>query len=486
MPSSEVWRGNSTKPPTESGSSMNSISTRLQPPRRCVRSAANRALLGVALILSAAGTAAQTLRPDQPAGLSDPVYCDGFELAPGCGLLPPSETTDLVELEQLSPLVSPNGGVPSIQFRAGWPLIFRASVGTQDMLGIGRVFGEQGFERRGWAFAEVGQGASIVFDDPDGVWSYVIPSNLAHDERILDFYPDPGDVTGVVDDAPSGPLSHDAGLRFNLRPEFGGPLPQQAPDGTMVQSVVPDGVQFGADDDFPGLVILSNVGVGIVMSRLADGWTPLQPRQARNLAGLTTSVGYELTDVQGRTSITSMMVVPRFLFSHIRLQDPCVGSVTFNGAGEPIACAGPAVQRVDGGPVTPLASGGFNDESFVEIRAFVVLPTWNSVSNRLESLDIVVDRNGDGQLTAADAELMGHNVLSNEVVFTFRQIGSDVSSSQIGPYASISFCNGLARPRDLRQSGSDFQFDVDGNGYAVLQELVVCPGGGTGVTRPPQ
>jgi len=426
---------------------------------------------------------AQSLRP-AIAGVGQPIYCDGFEPIAGCGIGPPSAKP--IALEQLSPQMSTGTEILPIQFRAGWPLIYRASIRAQDMLGIGRVFGEQGYEGLGWAFAEVGQGAAIVFSDPDSFWSYVIPSDQPHDERVLDFYPDPGDVTGVVDDAPSGPLSHDPGLRFNLRPEFGGPLPQQAPDGTMVQSVVQDGVQFGADDDFPGLVILSNLGVGIVMTRLADGWNPVSPRQARNLAGLTTSVGYELTDVHGSTSITSMMVVPRFLFSHIRLQDPCVGTVTLNGSGEPIACAGPAVQRVDGGPATPLSSGGSNDESLVELRAFVVEPIWNSVSNRLESLDTVTDMNGDGQLTAADAELMGREVLSNEIVFNFRQIGSNVASGQVGPYASIAFCNGLARPRDLRQAGSDFQFDVDGNGYAVLQEVVVCPGGGTGVTRPPQ
>jgi len=254
----------------------------------------------------------------------------------------------------------------------------------------------------------------------------------------------------------------------------------------MVQSVAEDGVQFGADDDFPGLVILSNVGVGIVMTRLADGWTPVIPRQARNVAGLGTSVGYELSDADGRTSISSMMVVPRFLFSDIRVQDPCVCAVTFNVDGEPIECAGPPMQRVDGGPMTPLASGGSNDESRVEIRAFVVAPIWNSVTNRLEPLDTVTDMDADGLVTAADAALMGREVLSNEVVFNIRLIGSDVASGQVGPYASLAFCNGLARPRDLRESGSDFQYDIDGNGYAVLQDTVVCPGGGSGVTQPPR
>lgn len=442
-------------------------------------SSARRALAGV--LLAAAG-GVSTAMAGTPASF---VYCDGWEPTPGCALgfsvLPES----LIVLEQLSPLVGAANDPLSIQYRAGWPLIFRASVKAPNMLGLGQLFGEQGYEPRHWPFAEVGQGVGIVFRDPDGFWSYNIPSPFEHDETLVDFYPDPGDITGVVDDAPSGPLSHDPTRRFNLRPEFGGPLPQSAVDGTRIQTVVEDGVQFGADDDFPGLVILSDVGVGRVMTRLAQGWTPVVPAQARNLAGLTTSVGYELSDSLSRTSVTAMMVVPRFLFAHIRVQDPCVGAVSFNGTGEPIACADAPGQRVDGGPVVPLSNTG-NDESLVEIRAFVVAPVWNSVSNSLEALDTVVDMNGDGRLTAADATLMGREVLSNEVVYRFRQIGSDVSSGQITPYSSIAFCNGLARPRDLRESGSDFQYDLDGNGYAVLNESVVCPGGGSGMTQPPR
>jgi hypothetical protein len=452
-------------------------------------------LCGAMLMYLPGAASAQGLRPNRTstpskaaAGIGPLVFCNGLEInIVGCAGGTPPELPPLVLLEQLAPRADPSSGSTSIQFRAGWPLIFRASVRGEDMLGIGQVYGEQGHEALNYHFAEVGQGASLVFDNPDGNWSYSIPPPpLPRDESILDFYPDPGDVTGVADEVINSPMSHDPARRFNLRPQFGGPLPQAEPDGTQMQTALQDGVQFGADDDFPGLVILSNVGVGIVMETLANGWTPVVPRQARNLAGFTNSVGYELSDELGRTSITSTLIVPRFLFSHIRIQDPCVGAVSFNGSGEPTACAGASVQRIDGGPVTPYSSANRNDESLVELRAFVVAPVWNSVSNRLESLDTVVDMNGDGVVSAVDASLMGREVLSNEIVFNFRQIGSDVSSGRISQYASIAFCNGLAKPQSTRPAGSDYLYDIDGNGYDVLLFAAVCPGGGSGVTQPPR
>lgn len=421
------------------------------------------------------------------------VFCDGFDLILGCGAASALEAAPLVQLEQLSPLPVGNGGATPIEFRAGWPLIFRASIRAADMRGIGRIYGEQYTEPLLYQFAEFGQGAAIVFNDPDNFWSFTVPTppNLPHDETVLEFYPDSGDVSRYTDDAMNSPLSHDPTRRFNLRPQFGGPLPQFDLDyrGLGTQQVpAQDGVQFGADDDFPGLVILSNVGVGIVMTDLANGWVPVMPRQARNLAGFMTSVGYELNDSQDQTSITAMMVVPRFLFSHLRLHDPCVGTVTLNEFGEPTSCAGAPVQRIDGGAVTPRTTL-INDESIVELRAFVVAPVWNSTSNRLESLDTVVDMNGDGQLTATDAELMGHPVLSNEVVFTFRQIGSHLLFRLNRPYQPQHACAPIARPDDrapAQAAGTDFEYDIDGNGQSAFDVVAVCPPGGSGITQPPR
>jgi hypothetical protein len=405
-----------------------------------------------------------------------------------------SPNQHLVALEQVSPLPYRGTDSPPIEFRAGWPLIYRLSIDARDMLGIGRLYGNQVGEEHGWEFPEVGQGGAIVFSNPDGEWSYSHTTfDVPHDESFIDFYPDPGDRSGVNDDAPDAPGSHDTAVKLALRPEFGGPLPRY--DGTrhgdfVVLDSLPDGVQFGADDDMPGLVILSNIGVGVVMSDFADGWLPVSPRQARNLAGFTNSVGYELNDRSGRTSITATMIVPRFLFSHIRVLDPCIGAIDYDAENNPVACAGPNMQRVDGGPLEPEAS---NDEALVEIRAFVVAPHVDSVSGQLEYLQTVTDMNGDGQVTASDAAAMGWQVLSNEVISHIRQIGNNVSAGR-GTYAYFNFCNGQSVPTGVVSggvnggpaAGADFIEDLDGNGYSVLVPGAVCPGGGSGVTQPPR
>lgn len=416
------------------------------------------------------------------------VYCDGYE-ALACPAGVGSGTSRPLALELLSPAT---GESMSTQFRAGWPLIYRATVADAGMLGLGRLYGEQYQELQNYQFPEIGQGAAVVFADEDALWSYSVPPNpsLPRDERILPFYPDAGDVSRYQDDVAGDPDSHDPTARWALRPEFGGPLPRYAYSGvgglsTVPQAAAPDGVQFGADDDFPGLVILSNVGVGRVLTSLAAGWAPVLPRQARNLAGFINSVGYELNDGNDRTSITAVMMVPRFLFSRIQLVDVCTGTVTFNGNNEPQSCAGTPLQRVDGGPPEPVS---VNDESLVEVRAFIVEPVWSAALGRIVTLDSVTDMNNDGQLNAVDAELMGWRVLSNETVFSFRQIGTHLAR-RARTYAPFELCQTATRPDDAippLAGGAEFDYDIDGNGYSAFDEIVVCPPGGSGVTRPPR
>ena len=230
-------------------------------------------------------------------------------------------------------------------------------------------------------------------------------------------------------------------------------------------------------------MILSNIGVGVVLDPDSVGGSPAVPRQARNLAGFTNSVGYELSDKLSRTSITSVMIVPRFLFAHIRYVDLCVGTPTIDESGDVTACSDPPVQRIDGGPVEPLST--FPDESLAEIRAFVVQPVWNSVADRLDYLETLVDMNGDGRVTAADAQLAGWKVISNEVVTQVRQIGNDVSD---GPpvHSPIIVCNGYSRPDRGDGIRDDLFVDIDGNSYPAPALLSVCPGGSSGVTQPPR
>ena len=100
--------------------------------------------------------------------------------------------------------------------------------------------------------------------------------------------------------------------------------------------------------------------------------------------------------------------------------------------------------------------------SIVELRAFVINGTAPST---------IEDWNGDGAVTAADAEFDGYTLISNEVVLEFVQIGG-------GP---IPDCNVTVDPWG---GGYNVRFvDLDKN-LAVY--FPVCPGGSGGVTRPPR
>ena len=127
------------------------------------------ALGSFGLVLAcAAPVQAQWLNPPRTAPAKQFIpglmFCNGYEADPAC-TYNASSLEPVVELEKLSPAFSD----VSIQFRAGWPLIFRASVNAADMLGLGRMHGEQYSERRGYQFAEFGQGggnaAGDAFDD---------------------------------------------------------------------------------------------------------------------------------------------------------------------------------------------------------------------------------------------------------------------------------------------------------------------------------
>lgn len=385
-----------------------------------------------------------------------------------------------VELEIESPKKPKKGEEPRmIMYRAGWPLTFKAIVKDEDMLGIGHLWGPQS---PGRTFPEPGQPGAIVFEDPDGVWSFgCIRFGCTDplDETILELYADRGDLVGVEDDSlePIYPFQHWALADPTSRPEIGGP---GLSDGVL------DGVGYGADDDFPSLVLLSNVGAGIVLTSLEEGWEPVVPAQRRNLAGFLGNVGYELADQKLRTTITASMIVPRFLFSHTRIVDGCIGEQVYTDPGTGnLWCEGFPGQRVDGGPIQGVAG---NDGSIVELRAFLVAPILDELEGFIRHLNVVTDMNGDGVVGAADADLMGWTVLSNEVVFEFKQIGNDIRGAFNPRFGWVQgYCNGGARPdTSVTSAQTDFLYDIDGNGVIILDPDIVCPGGASGTSNPPR
>ncbi len=97
-------------------------------PQRLRRLAASLGCLGLSLV-GASAAQAQWLNPPQRVPVKQAqvapglVFCSGYESTPGCAAVLGGDGQPLVYLEQLAPAA---GEGTSTQFRAGWPLIFRA------------------------------------------------------------------------------------------------------------------------------------------------------------------------------------------------------------------------------------------------------------------------------------------------------------------------------------------------------------------------
>jgi hypothetical protein len=172
-----------------------------------------------------------------------------------------------------------------------------------------------------------------------------------------------------------------------------------------------DGYGYGANDDWPQLVLLSNRGVGIVLDeRFNRGPT----EQRRNLAGLLEWVAYELADAKSRSAVSSGTIVPYALFSPLVMIDEAVGQPDVSGD----AYIQNFKFRIDGGPVRSGSYGCLHPQYFellygteVELRAFLVSGPPPSV---------LADMDGDSDVDAADAELSGLQVISSERTVRFR------------------------------------------------------------------
>jgi hypothetical protein len=384
------------------------------------------------------------------------------------------------------------------QVGSGWPITLRLS--SNGELGIGRPIMPPVFPR----FGEVGY---IVFTNPDGCFSFGVANHCdSTDETYLEFTPDldqPGlanphgnhDRLVALTDfgdggspqvytfnfdthlndllVPYGPL---VGGQDVIESRCSGPLYYALgpcvsdsdcdPSATCRQLPVnPDGYGYGADDDLPGLVLLSDTGVGRVLNQNFN-----RPRvlQERNLAGLLTSVAYELNDATSRTTVVAQLnvphgqtyafpvstggvfpaQVPRGLFTPVVLEDRCTG--------DPAACDGLGLHvfRIDGGPQVLMTDDdmlNLLNTTVVTVRAFVVNGTAPS---------ILADLDGDGVVGAKDATLAGYQLLAGEQSIQF-----------------VGFYDGNLEVLPLF-------FDFDGNGDA--RGAFVAPGGPGDITKIPR
>jgi len=411
-----------------------------------------------------------------------------------------------IDLEIISPVPPGNRkkGKPKksniIQYRSGWPLTFKLVTTDKHLLGTLIQYAE---DPHG-TYPEAGEPSALLFEDPDNCPSIAaigreFPCPADPGEVFLEFNPDV-DFPGLEDVSGHGRPDIRALLDDPLNgPEWGGPV---LPEGS-------DGIGYGPNDDLPGLVILSNVGVGIVYAPLVMGtlypqnqtceitcpippdsgtcdiitctiepvdprpvdWQRASPEARHNLSGLMGSVAYELNDQERRTTVTTSMVVPRALFAHHVVEDRC-----YTGNPDVADCSGPGslARIIDGGPVVV----GKNHPDFdiwvsnVEIRAVVV---------NGDAPSIVEECDGEDGVTAADVECNGYTLISNEVVLEVEQWGGQVE-----------LCNGLVEPwgpvaPGMNAFGQNFLpgADFDMNTPEIIMNLE-CPGAGGGVVKPPR
>lgn len=222
---------------------------------------------------------------------------------------------------------------------------------------------------------------------------------------------------------------------------------------------VRDGYGYGANDDWPQLVLLSNRGVGVVLD---EHFNRGPTEERRNLAALLEWVAYDLADAKGRSVVSSGTIVPYAMFSPLILVDEAIGQPDATGD----AYVPGFKFRADGGPEQSGSYGCLRQQYFdllygaeVELRAFLVSGSAPSV---------LADMDGDSDVDAVDAELSGLKVISSERTARFRLWDG---AWGIGD----SYHNDLA---------NRIYADFDGNGDAYNR---LCDSGdiGPGKVRPP-
>lgn len=372
----------------------------------------------------------------------------------------------LVKLDIEAPMYRPT--LPyGIEFASGWSLVIHAS-GSPQALGIAT-------DAAPVQFPGIDQTGYLILQDPDACLELPPPffrgsppcSDAPSDETYVGFTPgvdlvgitdtggNPGLMTQLADPAASGNPLYDA---VGEDVDHDGALdPIEASVGPDTGGAASDGIGYGADDDLPGLVLLSPHGPGLVLN--PDFSRPAVLAQ-RNLAGFVNSVAYELRDAAGATSFEATMIVPNGLIAPVMKIDGCVG--TFEEATG--RCDGASRYQVDGGDVleTTEATGAqalypqiLAAVPYYEVRAFLVSGVAPSALS---------DLNHDGQVTAADARAAGYNVISNEELVRVRQYSTDICTGV--PLVDVVYA------------------DFDHNGHATSG--FICPAGPGQITPIPR
>jgi hypothetical protein len=202
------------------------------------------------------------------------------------------------------------------------------------------------------------------------------------------------------------------------------------PASFTCQEAIFDGFGIGApDDNFRGLIILSDTGIGRVLvpydesdneitepldsSNVDDvkGYMQSSPITARNLAPLLTTVAYDLSARDLTTKIRAMLVATTGMFIPIVLFDDCIGGNTCRcndtGPEELPICDAPPLYSVDGSPwePMPMPNPDFAASFIHELQQQEVELKFMIVDGVAPGL--IEDMNDDGAVDEEDVELLG-------------------------------------------------------------------------------
>lgn len=319
------------------------------------------------------------------------------------------------------------------EITSGWPLVLRLTANDSPRIGIGCHDGEPMPKQEQTGFlVYTSQPQCFPPADPEfscedvpEKYEELLRKCLATEGEIyLEFTPDV-DQPGVPDLAGSlqaralpNPFAclarvngtDPTGINFSvpIGPLTDSKIYQNPGGGYPRQTINPDGYGYGADDDLPGLVLLSDTGVGLVFDD-----NLVRSHGARNLAGFLNSVAVEIKNADNRISILASMVVPEGLFTPLVLVDLCLGKLRYIDTHLQRCIPFSANWRLDGGELRTEAPSDSERAKIVTLRAFVVNGTAPS---------ILYDLNSDLMVDAEDAKMAGYRLLSQEAALTFQHV----------------------------------------------------------------
>ena len=233
---------------------------------------------------------------------------------------------------------SANGQVTT-QLTGGWPLVIRATAPSGAPT---------------YAYDNDSGPLAVVAADPSGCFDDLFFSDP--DSACLSQAPDEVYTSPWLDlDAPGREdvSSGDSDLIRALVDSEGGGGPvffglvagseTSVTAGPDTGGEVRDGYGYGANDDWPQLVLLSNRGVGVALD---EHFNRGPTEERRNLAAFLEWVAYDLADAKGRSAVSSGTIVPYALFSPLILVDEAIGQPDATGD----AYIPGFKFRIDGGP----------------------------------------------------------------------------------------------------------------------------------------